>query len=700
MNEPRFASHRPIGRNRLEWVCLVLALALAGLLATYFIHAGRERAVAAATALAAVKDDMPGVRELLALDRTGHLRLDRPLTAAATAISRGVDAMNESWQRLIFVASAAWVLVALLAGAALSVAQRRRQAHAFHAERIELALAGADLGLWDWHIPSGRRIVNARGSRMIGYEPDELGTVGSWTDHIHPDDLDLVQAAREAHLAGRAPAYEVEYRMRHKSGRWLWIQSRGKVVERDSAGRPLRMVGTRMDITERKLAEAQIEHLAFYDGLTGLPNRRLLLDRLAQAVGKSRRNLQQGAVLFLDLDNFKKLNDTLGHDMGDQLLREVGQRLLEVTRASDTVGRLGGDEFVILLEDLGTSRSDAAPIVEMIAAKILRRLGQSYQLAGHEVHSTPSVGVTLFGAHAEGVDELMKQADLAMYEAKAAGRNTLRFFDPAMQQSVIEAARLEADLRQALFRRELVLHYQPVVDVDNRMTGAEALVRWEHPQRGLVGPDVFIPVAEKTGLIVPLGLWVLETACLQLTSWAGDERTDRLSIAVNVSARQFRQADFVQQVIAVLNRTGANPGLLKLELTESTLLSDLEEVISKMAALKARGVGFALDDFGTGYSSLNYLKRLPISQLKIDKSFVRDVLKDSNDAAIARAIIGLAHSLGLQVVAEGVETAGQRDFLIENGCRGFQGYLFGKPGPVADLARLEGGPPWRIGLVA
>jgi diguanylate cyclase (GGDEF)-like protein/PAS domain S-box-containing protein len=623
------------------------------------------------------------------------LRLDQPLTVV---LSRSVDAMNQPWQRLMIVCAGAWLLVAAASGGALAVMQRRRrllhelrgqqaQARAEHADRLELALGGADLGLWDWHIPSGRRIVSARGGRMLGYEPHELPPTGNWLEHVHPDDIDLVHAAQAEHMAQRAPAYEAEYRMRHKDGSWIWVQSRGKVVERDAAGRALRMVGTRMDITERKLAEAQIAHLAFYDGLTNLPNRRLLLDRLGQAIAKSRRNGQQGAVLFLDLDNFKRLNDTLGHDMGDQLLREVGARLLEVTRDADTVGRLGGDEFVILLENLGRARSDAAPLVEMIAAKILRRLGQDYQLGAHEVHSTPSIGATLFGEHADSLDELMKQADMAMYEAKAAGRNTLRFFDPAMQRSAVESARLEADLRQGLFRREMTLHYQPIVGIDNAMTGVEALVRWRHPQRGMVGPDEFIPLAEKTGLIVPLGLWVLETACQQLKEWAGQPAYARLSIAVNVSARQFRQGDFVAQVIGILNRSGADPRLLKLELTESSLLNDIDDVITRMAALKVRGICFALDDFGTGYSSLNYLKRLPISQLKIDQSFVRDVLTDSNDAAIARAVVALAHSLGLQVVAEGVETEGQRAFLIEHGCRSFQGYLFGRPGPVADLAR-------------
>ncbi|MCB1942706.1 MAG: EAL domain-containing protein, partial [Candidatus Accumulibacter sp.] len=397
----------------------------------------------------------------------------------------------------------------------------------------------------------------------------------------------------------------------------------------------------------------------------------------------SSRHERQGALLFIDLDNFKTLNDTLGHDMGDRLLQHVARRLSDCVRERDTVARLGGDEFVVMLEDLGRRPEDAAAQTRNVAGKILDVLNQPYDLTGHEYHNTPSIGITLFGDGKDGIDELMKRADLAMYEAKAAGRNTLRFFDPQMQAVVTARASLEKDLRDALHKRELVLFYQPQVDVTGRVIGAEALLRWQHPQRGMVSPGEFIPLAEETGLILPLGLWVLETASAQSVVWATG-RPD-FTVSVNVSARQFRQANFVEQVLAVLARSGAEPKHLKLELTESMLFDNVQEMIAKMSALKDRGVGFSLDDFGTGYSSLSYLKRLPLDQLKIDQSFVRDLLTDPNDEVIARTIIALASTLGLAVIAEGVETVEQRDALEAQGCHAYQGYLFSRPLPVAEF---------------
>ncbi|HSV50609.1 MAG TPA: EAL domain-containing protein [Burkholderiaceae bacterium] len=443
--------------------------------------------------------------------------------------------------------------------------------------------------------------------------------------------------------------------------------------------------GTGRDITAQKLAEAEIERLAFYDVLCGLPNRRLLMNRLAQALAASARSGQHGALLFIDLDNFKDLNDTLGHDMGDTLLGQVAKRLVGCVRESDTVARFGGDEFVVMLEDLNAGLDEAVGQVEAAARKILQALNRPYDLDGREHHSTPSIGITVFNNHEQSVDELIKRADVAMYQAKAAGRNTLRFFDPQMQSAVADRSALEADLRQGLLRGELRLYYQPVVDEQMRVIGAEALVRWQHPLRGMVSPAQFIPMAEQSGLILPLGQWVLQTACRQLAAWARSPQTAGIALSVNVSARQFRQPDFVAQVLAVLAQSGASAQRLTLELTESLLLSDVKDVIAKMNDLKAHGIGFALDDFGTGYSSLAYLKRLPLDQLKIDQSFVGDVLTNANDAAIARTILALAHSLDLGVVAEGVETEGQRAFLLRNGCKAFQGYLFGKPQPVADF---------------
>jgi diguanylate cyclase (GGDEF)-like protein/PAS domain S-box-containing protein len=437
-----------------------------------------------------------------------------------------------------------------------------------------------------------------------------------------------------------------------------------------------------LDITERKQMEEQVRQLAFYDTLTQLPNRRLLNDRLIQAMATSNRCGCYGALLFLDLDHFKTLNDTLGHDKGDLLLQQVAQRLVTCVREGDTVARLGGDEFVVMLEGLSEHPEEAATQTEMVGEKILATLNQPYRLSGHENRSTPSIGVTLFGGHQTSIDELLKQADLAMYQSKTAGRNTLRFFDPKMQALVSERAALEVDLREAMRLQQFMLYYQPQVIGDGRITGAEALLRWQHPQRGLVSPADFIPLAEESGLILPLGHWVLETACTQLALWAGWPEMAHLTVAVNVSTRQFRHPDFVDQVLAVLGKTGANPHRLKLELTESLLVENVQEVIAKMVALKSRGVGFSLDDFGTGYSSLSYLKRLPLDQLKIDQSFVSDVLTDPNDAAIAKTIIALAQSLGLGVIAEGVETEGQRNFLADHGCDAYQGYLFSRPLPL------------------
>jgi diguanylate cyclase (GGDEF)-like protein/PAS domain S-box-containing protein len=444
-------------------------------------------------------------------------------------------------------------------------------------------------------------------------------------------------------------------------------------------------VGTHADITARKAAEEEIMQLAFYDQLTGLPNRRLLLDRLQQALGSSARSMHYGALLFIDLDHFKTLNDTLGHDSGDLLLQQAALRLGACVCEGDTVARLGADEFVVLLEGLGEHAGDAATRTETLGEEILAALNQPYQLAGHDYRNTCSIGATLLHGHQTPVEELLKQADLAMYQSKLMGRNTLRFFDPQMQAIVIDRAALEVDLREAVRQEQFILHYQPQVVGDGRLTGSEALVRWQHPQRGLVSPADFIPLAEETGLILPLGQWVLQTACVQLAAWAAQPNTAHLTLAVNVSARQVHQGDFVDQVLAILASTGANPKKLKLELTESLLVSQVENTIAKMAALKARGVGFSLDDFGTGYSSLSYLKRLPLDQLKIDQGFVRDILIDPNDAAIAKMVVALAESLGLTVIAEGVEIEAQRDFLARLGCHAYQGYLFSRPLPLVEF---------------
>ncbi len=428
--------------------------------------------------------------------------------------------------------------------------------------------------------------------------------------------------------------------------------------------------------------EEKINELAFFDPLTGLPNRTLLLDRLRQLMTTSTRDDSYAALLFINLDNFKTINDTLGHDMGDLLLKQAAQRLTMCVPEGDTVARLGGDEFVLALGGLGLNESEAAMGAEIVARKALAALNQAYLLGDGSHRCTASVGATLFKGDLSSIEDLMKQANLAMYKSKAAGRNAFSFFDPDMEAAVMNRAALEKDLRVAVEEKQFLLYYQAQVVGEGRLTGAEVLLRWQHPQRGIVSPAEFIPLAEETGLILPLGLWVLETACTQLAIWADRAEMAHLTVAVNVSAHQFSQDDFVNQVLAVLKRTGANPQRLKLELTESLLVGDVQNIIEKMLALKAKGVSFSLDDFGTGYSSLSYLKRLPLEQLKIDQSFVRDVLNDPNDAAIVSAIVALAQSLGLGVIAEGVETAAQRDCLANLGCHTYQGYFFSRPLPL------------------
>ncbi|MDB5934185.1 MAG: hypothetical protein JWQ01_1529 [Massilia sp.] len=526
----------------------------------------------------------------------------------------------------------------------------------------------------------GGRITywNKGAERLYGWSEDEaIGRVKAALIVVDREQFQLAyqKMSQQGDWTG-------EILKRRKDGRTFVAESHLTLM-RDDDGHQQSVLYIDTDITQRKRAEREIEDLAFFDPLTALPNRRLLLDRLRHAVATCTRTGRTGALLFLDLDNFKSLNDTLGHDKGDLLLQQVALRLRSrVPRASDTVARHGGDEFVIVLEDLLGKPEDTAAQAERVAEKILTAFDTPFQLNSHQHHTTPSIGVALFSQQMGDVDELLKRADLAMYQAKAAGRNTIRFYDPEMQTIISARVELEADLRHGLQWHEFSLHYQSQTDGEGHTTGAEALLRWHHPRRRMVYPSMFIPLAEETGLILQLGQWVLETACRQLVAWGSAAATAHLTLAVNVSAYQFRQPAFVEQVMEVVGRTGADPNKLKLELTESLLVADVERTVDKMNALRATGISFSLDDFGTGYSSLSYLKRLPIDQLKIDKSFVRDVLTDPSDAAIARTILVLGDTLGLDVIAEGVETESQRDFLAQNGCRAYQGYLFSRPVPA------------------
>ena len=447
---------------------------------------------------------------------------------------------------------------------------------------------------------------------------------------------------------------------------------------------------TLRDVTDRKLAEARIEHLAYYDALTELPNRRLLLNRLEQNIARARRFGHYGTMLFLDLDRFKNINDSLGHPVGDTLLKEVANRLVHDLRAEDTVSRLGGDEFVVLLSDLGRDSVNAAAMAQQKAENIKIRLAKKFEIDGHDLHITPSIGVAMFPSSdnkEESGDDILRYADTAMYRAKDDGRDAIRFFLPSMQAAADSRLAVEKELRHALVRGELSLFYQPQVNSKGEILGAETLARWQHPEKGFISPAVFIPIAEATGLILPIGDWVLRTACEQLKSWSDSGLTIN-HLAVNVSPRQFRQPNFVSQVQSIIEQTGADPTKLGLEITEGMVIDNILDTIEKMEALKMLGIELSIDDFGTGYSSLTYLKKMPLDILKIDQSFVRDIDTDSNDAAIVETIISMANHLNLKVIAEGVETEAELNFLEEKGCPLYQGYFFSKPVPNDQFMKL------------
>ena len=522
---------------------------------------------------------------------------------------------------------------------------------------------------------------NARYVQICGYTQEEVPDTNTWLQRAYPDATEreaIRQRLLDTSHQGIIPL--AEYTIRCADGKYKPVEISGIFVE---GGRLITM----QDLSERKAAEEEINQLAYYDPLTRLPNRRLLMDRLQQALAASARHHRSGALLMLDLDNFKTVNETRGHDRGDALLLQVAHRLRSCVHEDDTVARQGGDEFVVVLEDLGDGPEEAAARAEDVGQRILGMLREPYQIDGDAHHSSLSMGVTIYSGTRETVDELLKRADLALYQAKNAGRDTLRFYDPQMQAVVSARATLELDMRVGLAQGQFELYYQPQID-HGRIIGAEALLRWRHPRDGFISPAHFIPLAEETGLILPLGEWVLQAACRRLAAWAQQPDLATLSLAVNVSPRQFHQTGFVAQVLAALAGAGADGHQLKLEMTEGLLLQDVEDTIDKMGQLRGYGVGFSLDDFGTGYSSLSYLKRLPLDQLKIDQSFVRDVLTDPNDAAIARTVVALGTSLGLRVIAEGVETEAQREFLERHHCHAWQGYLLSPPVAVAEFEAL------------
>jgi diguanylate cyclase (GGDEF)-like protein/PAS domain S-box-containing protein len=524
--------------------------------------------------------------------------------------------------------------------------------------------------------------VNQASLDITGYKRNEV--LGKTTTQLRiwvnsRDRFKLVEVLRRD-----SQCRDIEAQFRRKDGGTFWARLSVSFIEID--GDPCILSFAR-DISAAKLAEEKIKDLAFYDPLTGLANRRLISERLSQSVLMGTRTHRKRALLFIDLDDFKTLNDTLGHHFGDLLLQEVARRLAGCVRESDTVGRLGGDEFVVMLEDLSEIPEIAASQARTVAEKILASTARPYELDGHQCRSGSSIGITLFGDNEKGVQDILQQADIAMYEAKKAGRNTISFFAPDLHVAVIARAIVEEELRQAIAKKQLELHYQPQVE-NGRIVGAEALLRWEHPKRGIVSPVEFIPLAERTGLILPLGNWVLESACKQLAAWACRKETANITVAVNISMRQMSHPDFVEQVLNTLESTGANPRNLRLELTESMFVEGFEETIHKMTALKAHGVRFSIDDFGTGFSSLSYLKRLPIDELKIERSFVHDIVEDASSGAIAESIILLSRALGLSVIAEGVETEAQRESLVRLGCSSFQGWLISAALPIEEFQSM------------
>ena len=544
-------------------------------------------------------------------------------------------------------------------------------------ERLALALENGSDGVWDWSVHDQELWFADSLLGMLGFSPGDIAvSVATWSSLIHPEDQDAAQRQFYDHLKGLTPTYECEHRLRRKDGGFAWVLARGRVVRRDQAGRALRVVGTHTDITARKAAEHAVARLARHDALTDLPNRLLFRERLNKALSEINGAEGGCALLYLDLDRFKTVNDSYGHLAGDSLLIEVAQRLKDAVREVDTVVRLGGDEFAIL--QVGGASQPASSAA--LAQRVIEAMAEPFQIGGEQVELGISIGLALAPQDAADADTLIKRADLALYRAKAEGRNTRRFYEAAMDEAVEYRRRLEMDLRGALARGEFEVHYQPIMNAaSGRVSSVEALVRWRHPLHGLISPAAFIPLAEETGLIIPLGEWVLRTACQAASTWPGEVR-----IAVNVSAMQFRKGGLPEAVMQALAASSLPAHRLELEITESVLMQDGPDVMDTLHILRNFGVRTALDDFGTGYSSLSYLRRFPFDKLKIDRAFVQDI-NSSSTAAIVRAIVTLGVALGMTITAEGIETEDQLAALRQHGCNEIQGYLYSKPLPVGAI---------------
>ena len=570
---------------------------------------------------------------------------------------------------------------------------RAEQALRSSEERYALAVRGANDGLWDWDARSGRLYLSARWGAMLGFAEVEVGgRFEDWLALVADEDREKLRSALAAHSAGGDEHFELEYRMRHRSGREVWVLTRGVAV-RDAAGRVARMAGSLTDITHRKLAEQQLLHDAFHDGLTGLANRTLFLDRLAVSLAaRSRGHGDPFALLFLDLDRFKTVNDSLGHGVGDQLLVAMARRLEQLVRPGDTVARLGGDEFAILVNNV----RDAAAAAH-VAERLQDELGASFQVVGQEVFVTASIGIALSADGEASAEGMLRDADLAMYRAKTGGRGRYEVFDLELHRAAVALLKLEIELRRAVGTGDFVMHYQPIVELDSgRIVGFEALMRWQHPERGLVPPANFIGVAEETGLIVPLGWFVLERACRQCRDWQLRFPTEPpFFMSVNVSGKLFAQPGAVEQLLRILEESQLPAASLRLEVTESVVLEHGEEVMKRLLQLRAFGVELSIDDFGTGYSSLSYLQRFRYDSLKIDRSFVRDIGVLGDSRTIVETILSLASHLGIGVVAEGVETEEQLARLRAMGCPHGQGFWFARPLDVQGTeALIVSGAVW------
>ncbi len=556
-------------------------------------------------------------------------------------------------------------------------------------ERLSLALRATSEGLWDWDLTRNYVYLSRRWKAQLGFAPDELGnSPDEWFARIHPDDLERFKTTVGGQLSADTDQFELEYRIRDRDGQLLWVRCHGVCI-RDPSGRAVRMVGSQLDITRRKEMEERLVHDALHDGLTGLPNRVLLRDRLDAAIRRMQRNPERGfAVLFIDLDRFKNVNDSLGHAAGDELLIAIGQRLSDCLRQGDTLARIGGDEFVVLVIDL-----DHPGAVPQLIHRIESELQRPIEVRGHELVTSASIGVATSAVAYQNADEVLRDADIAMYRAKAAGRAGHAVFVGQMHVQAVKYLRLETDLRRALTDGECDTHYQPIVRLsDMELAGFESLARWTHPVHGPISPAEFIPIAEETGLVVKLGEWSLRESCTQMERWRHQEGGDQLRMAVNLSARQFGQPGLLERVTGILAETGLPPNFLEIEITEGVFIGDIDRAAEALHRLREIGVRLSLDDFGTGYSSLSYLHRLPFHTLKIDRNFVTEMEREPRVRQLVEGIVTLAVALGLEVVAEGIESAGQLAFLRELGCTYGQGYYLTPPVPAERASQIVASP--------